>query len=213
MVLYPNADRILATPAPLAHKYTSWSPYAYCAGNPVNFVDPDGRFVGALVDATSVALGVKNLIENIRLGNTRAAIGDGVGVAIDVVAAALPVIPGGVGLVRTGTKSVDTIEAANDISNGVFKNRVKLRKTVKEIIKDNSPKDFQGRFIDPNTGHPIEKGQEVFGHKTGQEWRKYKNNPINQSKSRKEVIEEQNNPQIYQIEDKKSNASHKYEER
>ena len=124
----------------------------------MNFVDPDGRFVGVLVDATSVALGVKNLIENIRLGNTRAAIGDGVGVAIDVAAAALPVIPGGVGFVRTGTKSVDTIEAANDISNGVFKNRVKLRKIVKEIIKDNSPKDFQGRFIDPNTGHPIEKG-------------------------------------------------------
>ena len=30
------------SPDPLAHKYTSWSPYAYCAGNPVNFVDPDG---------------------------------------------------------------------------------------------------------------------------------------------------------------------------
>ena len=30
------------TPDPLAHKYTSLSPYAYCAGNPVSFVDPDG---------------------------------------------------------------------------------------------------------------------------------------------------------------------------
>ena len=29
-------------PDPLAHKYTSLSPYAYCAGNPVSFVDPDG---------------------------------------------------------------------------------------------------------------------------------------------------------------------------
>ena len=28
---------------PLAEKYYSISPYAYCAGNPVMFVDPDGR--------------------------------------------------------------------------------------------------------------------------------------------------------------------------
>ena len=38
------------SPDPLAHKYTSWSPYAYCAGNPVNFVAPDGRCVRQLVD-------------------------------------------------------------------------------------------------------------------------------------------------------------------
>ena len=28
---------------PLAEKYYNLSPYAYCANNPVNFVDPDGR--------------------------------------------------------------------------------------------------------------------------------------------------------------------------
>ena len=31
---------------PLAEKYSGISPYAYCNGNPVNFVDPDGRFYG-----------------------------------------------------------------------------------------------------------------------------------------------------------------------
>jgi RHS repeat-associated protein len=30
---------------PFAEKYYSWSPYAYCKGNPVNAVDPDGRLV------------------------------------------------------------------------------------------------------------------------------------------------------------------------
>ena len=30
---------------PLAEKYPSLSPYAYCNGNPVNFVDPDGRAI------------------------------------------------------------------------------------------------------------------------------------------------------------------------
>lgn len=28
---------------PLAHKYYSISPYAYCANNPVNWIDPDGK--------------------------------------------------------------------------------------------------------------------------------------------------------------------------
>ena len=30
---------------PLAEKYYSLSPYAYCAGNPMSFVDPDGRTI------------------------------------------------------------------------------------------------------------------------------------------------------------------------
>ena len=33
------------SPDPLAEKYYSISPYAYCAGNPVNLVDPEGRMV------------------------------------------------------------------------------------------------------------------------------------------------------------------------
>lgn len=29
---------------PLAEKYPSWSPYVYCSDNPINRIDPDGRF-------------------------------------------------------------------------------------------------------------------------------------------------------------------------
>ena len=29
---------------PLAEKYPSISPYAYCNGNPVRYIDPDGRY-------------------------------------------------------------------------------------------------------------------------------------------------------------------------
>ncbi len=36
---------------PLAEKYYSISPYAYCAGNPVNLVDPDGHFPHVIVGA------------------------------------------------------------------------------------------------------------------------------------------------------------------
>ena len=38
----PRVRRWL-TPDPLSEKYYGTSPYAYCNGNPINFVDPDGR--------------------------------------------------------------------------------------------------------------------------------------------------------------------------
>ena len=40
---------------PLAEKYYHISPYAYCAGDPVNFVDPDGRiFTDSLAKYVSI---------------------------------------------------------------------------------------------------------------------------------------------------------------
>ncbi len=121
----------------------------------------------------------------------------------------LPFVGGGV--VKKGVDAL--IESAKGLDKGVdaMKNRVKLQKGTKEAIRDVAPKTKDGRYIDPNTQKPIEKGQEVFGHKTNEEWSNYKKDPINQDKSRKEVIKDQNDPNKYQIEDKKSNASHKYE--
>jgi len=40
--LFAAADSRWTTPDPLAEKYYHISPYAYCAGDPVNLVDPDG---------------------------------------------------------------------------------------------------------------------------------------------------------------------------
>ncbi len=41
--LYDTRTCRWLSPDPLAEKYYSLSPYAYCAGDPVNFVDPDGN--------------------------------------------------------------------------------------------------------------------------------------------------------------------------
>jgi RHS repeat-associated protein len=201
---------------PLAEKMGSWSPYAYCYSNPLKFVDVDGKYGESIWDISSLLIGVKSFSDNIKSGNISNAIVDGVGIVFDAVAVALPVVPGGIGAgikaVRATDDVADVVTTANK-SNNVMKNRVKLRKGTKEAVKDLAPKTGEGLFVDPNTNLPIEKGQEVFGHKKGQEWSKYKNDPVNKNKTRKEVIEDQNNPKIYQIEDKKSNASHKYEEK
>ncbi len=44
LVFSPNEKKFL-TMDPLAEKYYSISPYAYCANNPVKYVDPDGRTI------------------------------------------------------------------------------------------------------------------------------------------------------------------------
>ena len=44
---------------PLAEKYYAWSPYAYCMGNPVNSLDPDGRHTDVMFmkDNTYIVVG------------------------------------------------------------------------------------------------------------------------------------------------------------
>lgn len=40
---FQGTDGIFLSIDPLAEKFCSLSPYAYCGGNPVNYVDPDGK--------------------------------------------------------------------------------------------------------------------------------------------------------------------------
>ncbi|HOK36847.1 MAG TPA: RHS repeat-associated core domain-containing protein [Paludibacteraceae bacterium] len=49
--MYPAIMRF-TTPDPLAEKYYSISPYAYCGNNPIKFVDLDGREVVAVSKET-----------------------------------------------------------------------------------------------------------------------------------------------------------------
>ncbi|MBQ7750459.1 MAG: L,D-transpeptidase family protein, partial [Bacteroidales bacterium] len=48
---YSPALRGWLSPDPLADKYFDLSPYAFCAGDPVNVVDPDGRDTVIVVDS------------------------------------------------------------------------------------------------------------------------------------------------------------------
>jgi len=90
--------------------------------------------------------------------------------------------------------------------------RVKLRKGIVEQIKSSAPKTKEGNFIDPNTNKPIVKDYDI-GHKTGSEWRTRKEMHEERGSTRKEVIETENNPELYQIEDRSNNRSHKFEKK
>ena len=187
---------------PLAEKYYSVSPYAFCNNNPVNLVDPDGRSWGKAVKV------VKKIHKTVKAGNK-------VSVKNILKSEALDIADNVKTIFDSEASGFDKGVAAFDLATGlgdeakwvaktvgvsdVLKNRVKLRKGTKETIINNAPKTNDGQFIDPNTELPIDSGQEVFGHKTGNEWKKYKNDPKNQGKTRKEVIEEQNNPDVFKL--------------
>ena len=64
-------------------------------------------------------MGVRSFAKNISAGNIRGAVWDGVGVVVDLAAAAIPVVPGGVGYVRAGINAADNaIDAAKVIKTG-----------------------------------------------------------------------------------------------
>ena len=83
-------------------------------------MDPDGRYIETIWDVVSISIGVKNLRENIKSGNVKAAIGDGVGILIDGLAVVIPVVPGGIGAARTaGKAAINAAEGALDAAKAV----------------------------------------------------------------------------------------------
>ncbi|WP_317931069.1 polymorphic toxin-type HINT domain-containing protein [Halioxenophilus sp. WMMB6] len=99
-----------------------------------------------------------------------------------------------------------------DVAKSATKNRVKLRKSTREQIDANQPKNANGEMVDPHSGDPLKPGEIDVGHKPGQEWRKRAVMHEERGSTRREVIEAENNPDLYHLEDRSSNRSHRYEE-
>lgn len=54
--LYHPQTARWSSPDPLAEKYYSTSPYAFCSGNPVNFIDPDGKDFRKIVRGNTITI-------------------------------------------------------------------------------------------------------------------------------------------------------------
>ena len=90
---------------PLAEKYYSISPYAFCNNNPVNFVDHDGKAIDIIADVVSIGCGIYNLAQNIKAGNTKAAWGDVAGIGLDLACAVIPGVTINAGTAKALAKS------------------------------------------------------------------------------------------------------------
>lgn len=86
-----------------------------------------------------------------------------------------------------------------------------IRKSVREEVERRAPRTEDGRFIDPNTGEPID-GKPDLGHKPGHEFWREKMKAEEEGLTQKEFNDRMNDPDLYQLEDPSSNRSHRYEE-
>ena len=82
-----------------------------------------------------------------------------------------------------------------------------------ENVLENQPKNEKGELLDPNTLQVLDPKKTDLGHKPGNEWRTRKKMHQEKGSTRKEVIEAENDPDIYQFEDRNNNRSHRYEKK
>jgi hypothetical protein len=108
----------------------------------------------------------------------------------------------------SGRSGVKLVEDAGDVAA----RRVDLRVPTKAKIQADAPKTANGDFIDPNTGKVLPKdGPFDYGHKPGHEWWRTQERARSEGWTRKQVIEHENNPSHYRIEDPSTNRSHRFE--
>lgn len=85
----------------------SFNRYAYANNNPNRYIDPDGKLAETVWDAFNISLGFQSLVSNVREGNWSGAAVDAGGIAADGVAAAIPLVPGGVGASIAAYRAAD----------------------------------------------------------------------------------------------------------
>ncbi|TAE36584.1 MAG: hypothetical protein EAY79_11300 [Runella slithyformis] len=170
-----------------------------------------GHLVAAIAGAGESALGL--------LGLGASAVGEvgSLGLATPAIAVtaagSLALTAHGVSTANNALNNLRNDKGRVEVSGDKTYDRVKPRKGTVNKVTENQPKNAKGEMLDPNTGQAIDPKRKDLGHKPGQEWRKRKEMHKEKGSTRKEVIEAENNPDLYQWEDRSSNRSRTHEKR
>ena len=120
-------------PDPLSEKYYGQSVYNYCGGNPMSFVDRDGRFIETIWDIANLALDVESLSQNVRNRDVGGTALDAVSLAIDAAAVLIPGVPGGTGTALKAVRGAESVSNAVQTSKVVEKSANVGKKSLHEL--------------------------------------------------------------------------------
>jgi len=153
---------------PMAAKYPSLSSYAYCANNPLKYIDPNGEAITPETawDIINVVMGAASFTGNVVSGNILGAAVDAIGLLYDGVATAIPFLPGGasgcVGLVRFVKVTKNLYNSIGKIKNlTCFKKNEKLlslANKAQNALTENLKIDDIAGAVQDILGIPVKKG-------------------------------------------------------
>ena len=95
---------------PLCEDFQHFSPYLYCAGNPIKYIDPTGRVLETIWDLGNLLYDVYSAIDNHVKGNHEVAINNWVDAGFDLGATIIPILPASATKIDDGVKAVKDIE-------------------------------------------------------------------------------------------------------
>ncbi|MFA0814280.1 MAG: HNH/ENDO VII family nuclease [Anaerofustis sp.] len=114
---------------------------------------------------------------------------------------------------HTELQNADLNAKINSSKTVSYERPSQFRKGVRDKVWENA-KSEDGRVYDPLTHKEMDQSEPWdMGHKKGYEFKKHKLSAENRGISRKEFLDEYNNPEHYQPELPSSNRSHKNEDK
>ena len=154
----------MGTSDPLQQKYLDISPYAYCAGDPVNLVDVDGRVIETAWDIANVLYDVGSAIYYTAKGDKESTKSAYINLGADAVAVILPGVPAGLTklaktpkLAKTGAKLLKAenngLKNAKAVQEGIEFGNDKL----KEVLNSGQKATGRVRLV-PKNGRGNVKG-------------------------------------------------------